>query len=140
MKKVFHKKEKKDSDVVESDNSEKEVVTPVVEQSHDTPPMSMEEMQALVEKNIKWSQVIYNQNKKIQRRLTMMVVGSYIRLFLILAPIIIGIMYLPAFIGTVLDQYGGGTSMNNFDIKTIMNVLKSGVTTPSVEDVIQQYR
>lgn len=140
MKKVFHKKEKKDSDVVESDNSEKEVATPVVEQSHDTPPMSMEEMQALVEKNIKWSQVIYNQNKKIQRRLTMMVVGSYIRLFLILAPIIIGIMYLPAFIGTVLDQYGGGTSMNNFDIKTIMNVLKSGVTTPSVEDVIQQYR
>ena len=48
--------------------------------------MSTDELKSLVEKNIKWSQVIYNQNKKIKRRLTLMVLGSYLRFLLIIAP------------------------------------------------------
>lgn len=59
----------------------------------------------LVEKNIKWSQVLYKQNKKMSRRLTFMAVGSYIRLFIILAPIVLGIIYLPRLIDEVQEKY-----------------------------------
>ena len=62
-------------------------------------------LRALVEKNIKWSQVIYHQNKQIKGRLTLMVIGSYIRLALILAPVILGIIYLPPLLKDVWLQY-----------------------------------
>lgn len=54
---------------------------------------------SLIEKNIKWSQLIYHQNKKIQRRLTFLVIGNYLRLLLVFIPIIIGILYLLPFFG-----------------------------------------
>lgn len=96
-----------------------------------------EDLKKLIEKNIKWSQIIYQQNKKIKNRLTLMIVGSYLKLFLILAPIIIAIFYLPPFINQMMKTYGGllsgqgGSSVgimeelnklllqNNVDIKQI---------------------
>ncbi|GEM_PF-2854933 len=71
---------------------------------HDVPivPASSEKatpnFQELLEKNIKWSQVIYHQNRKIQRRLTWMTVGNYIRLFLILLPLILGVFFISDFL------------------------------------------
>jgi len=64
-------------------------------------------LRELIEKNIKWSQVIYNQNRKIQRRLTWMTVGNYLRLFIIVAPIILGIIFLPSMFEQFMEQYGG---------------------------------
>lgn len=74
--------------------------------------LSMEDRQPsglkeLIEKNIKWSQVIYEQNKKIKRRLTLMVFGNYLRLIIILTPIIFGIIYLPPLIQKLFENYGG---------------------------------
>lgn len=84
-----------------------------------------EELKKLIEKNIKWSQVIYNQNKKIKHRITMMVVGSYIRLFLILVPIIIGLIYLPDFIDAYFSKYSGILDIENPEtIKLLLNSLK----------------
>ena len=65
-----------------------------------------ESLQELVEKNIKWSQVIYNQNKKIKRRLTMLVIGNYFRLFLIIAPIILGVLYFPEIMAKFNEYFG----------------------------------
>ncbi len=65
-----------------------------------------ESLQGLIEKNIKWSQVIYNQNKKIKHRLTMMVIGNYLRLFLILAPILLSIIFLPEILGKFTQYFG----------------------------------
>lgn len=65
-----------------------------------------ESLKTLIEKNIKWSQVIYNQNRKIQRRLSWIVFGSYLRLFLILVPVILGIIYLPPLVSDFWVQYG----------------------------------
>lgn len=96
-----------------------------------------DDLKKLIEKNIKWSQIIYEQNKKIKNRLTLMIVGSYLKIFLILAPIIIALFYLPPFINQIMKTYGGllpsqgGTSsgimdelnklllQNNVDIKQI---------------------
>ncbi|HRH23885.1 MAG TPA: hypothetical protein PK295_04650 [Candidatus Magasanikbacteria bacterium] len=65
-----------------------------------------EDLKTLIEKNIKWSQVIYHQNRKIQRRLSWIVFGSYFKLFLILVPIIIGLIYLPPLVSDFMKQYG----------------------------------
>ncbi|MFA5211367.1 MAG: hypothetical protein WC414_02585 [Patescibacteria group bacterium] len=78
-----------------------------------------EDLKKLIEKNIKWSQVIYNQNKKIKHRITLMVVGNYVRLFLIFVPIVIGIIYLPDFIENYLDKYSWILDLenqNNLDV------------------------
>src|SRR3989344_3083338 len=70
-------------------------------------PAHEDSVQSLIEKNIKWCQVIYEQNRKIKRRLTMMVVGNYLRLFLIIAPIVLAIIYLPPLIEKLLSTVGG---------------------------------
>jgi len=85
-------------------------------------------LQELIEKNIKWSQVIYNQNKKINRRLTMMVIGSYVRLALIMAPIIIGILYLPPLLAQMMEQYQsvlGGSASTAFDMKDFFDLWRN---------------
>ena len=71
------------------------------------------DLKELIEKNIKWSQVIYEQNRKIKHRLTMMVVGNYLRLLLIIAPIVLGFIFLPPLLEDIFGQYGnilGGVS------------------------------
>src|SRR3989344_2178533 len=55
----------------------------------------LSELRELLEKNIKWSQVIFEQNKRMKKRLTMMSVAGYIRLIIILVPIVLGLIYLP---------------------------------------------
>ena len=85
------------------------------------------DIKSLLEKNIKWSQVIFQQNKKIKRRLTMLVVGNYLRLFLILAPIIIGIIYLVPFVSDIIKEYNGLISLigsGSLDQKAISEILQ----------------
>ena len=89
-------------------------------------------LKELVEKNIKWSQVIYNQNKKIKRRLTMIVVGNYLRLLLIAAPIIFALIYLPPLLLDLFDQYGqilggaGGANATLGELGGLLDLLKQG--------------
>ena len=64
-------------------------------------------LKELVEKNIKWSQIIYEQNKKIKHRMTLMVIGSYLRLAIILIPIILAFIYLPPLLEGLVSQYQG---------------------------------
>jgi len=86
---------------------------PEVDQAHileePTPDMTTrefhEDLKELIEKNIKWSQVVYSQNKAIKHRLTMMVLLNYIKIIIILTPIILGIIYLPPLIADMLAQY-----------------------------------
>lgn len=50
----------------------------------------------LLEKNLKWSQIIYEQNRKINNKLLWTAVGSWIKVFLILIPLILaGIIIAP---------------------------------------------
>lgn len=90
-----------------------------------TEELKTENLEKLIEKNIKWSQVIYNQNKKIKHRLTMMVIGNYVRLFLILIPLIIGLIYLPDFIEAYFEKYAWiFNTENSGAIEILMNNLK----------------
>jgi len=62
-------------------------------------------IEKLITENIDWSKKVYEQNKTIKRRLLFMVIGNYLRLALIIIPLVIGAIYLPSLLGQVLDQY-----------------------------------
>lgn len=100
------------------------------------------ELKELIEKNIKWSQVIYNQNKKINRRLTVMVIGNYIRLILILAPIILGIIFLPSLLEQYMPQltslFGGATGTSLYDLGSLLQGSNSDST--QIQELIQNIR
>jgi len=86
-------------------------------------------LKELVEKNIKWSQVIYEQNKKIKHRLTLMVVGSYLRLAVIIIPIILAIFYLPPLLKELVGQYQnilGGVGGSSAQINDLLGKASSG--------------
>jgi hypothetical protein len=82
----------------------------------------------LVEKNIKWSQVIYEQNRGIKRRLTLLLVGGYLKLLLIVVPLILAFIYLPPLLKDLFAQYSsllGGLSGvskgGQIDVGSILN-------------------
>lgn len=84
-----------------------------------------ESLQELVKKNIKWSQIIYKQNKKIKRRLNWMAFGNYFRLFIIIIPIIFAFFYLPSFVKDLLIQYSGLLSNDlGVQIRESINLLQ----------------
>jgi len=98
-------------------------------------------LKELIEKNIKWSQVIYEQNKKINRRLTWMVVTGYIKLAIILAPLIIALIYLPPLIKDFIDQYGSVIGVQGGGFEQIMQLYKEafGENTNLTPEQIQKY-
>lgn len=97
-----------------------------------TPDMSIttshDSLKELIEKNIKWSQVVYHQNKAIKHRLSLMVLGSYLRLALVLIPIVLGIIYLPPFFSDIKTRYESVMSSlgNNSDISDILRQFFTG--------------
>lgn len=61
----------------------------------------------LLEKNLKWSQIIYEQNRKIHSKMMWTAVAGWIRVFLILVPLILAAWYLPGIINDFQNNYGG---------------------------------
>jgi len=66
--------------------------------------LGVEEMMV---KNLQWSQLIYEQNKKIQHRLTLIVITKYIWIALVVIPTILGFIYLPTLLEQFTKQYSG---------------------------------
>ncbi len=87
-----------------------------------------EDLKSLVEKNIKWSQVIYEQNQKIKRRMTMMVILGYLRLLVIVVPLVLALIYLPPMFKEMWGQYSSllGVGAGSEQISEIMSQISSG--------------
>ncbi len=98
------------------------------------PKEDKDDLRGLIEKNIKWSQLIFEQNKKIKKRLTLMAVGSYLRLALIIIPIILGIIYLPAFLSDVWQDYA---SVIGVSPESLLNT--SPIDKGAIEALIDQF-
>lgn len=60
----------------------------------------------LLEKNLKWSQIIYEQNRKINHKLLWSAVANWLRLFVLLVPFILAIIFLPPYVRDFKDKYG----------------------------------
>ena len=79
-----------------------ETVTPLQEAPKDA---SLGSLKELLEKNLKWSQIIYEQNRRINNKLTWAVLASWIKLLIILIPLVFAIWFLPPYVKRALEQY-----------------------------------
>ena len=61
----------------------------------------------MLKKSLQWSQIIYEQNKKIKYRLNLIIWGGILKWVLILAPVILGIIFLPPLLKQYWSQYSG---------------------------------
>lgn len=63
------------------------------------------DLRELVVKNLKWSQIIYEQNRKINRKLAWSATANWLKLFIILAPLLVALWYLPPLIQKAAATY-----------------------------------
>jgi len=91
---------------------------------------SNDSVKNLLEKNLKWSQIIYEQNRKINHKLMWAAIAGWLRLLLILAPLIIALFYLPPIIKSVWSNFnnitgysqGAGDSKNGNSLENLLKV------------------
>lgn len=85
-----------------------------------------EEVKDLLKKNLELTEEIYKMTKKIKHFITFQQVMSVIYIILIVAPIILGIVFLPPLLKNIFSQYQsllGGEGGGNL----IEGLLKQGV-------------
>lgn len=91
---------------------------------------TISDLRELLEKNLKWSQIIYEQNRKINSKLFWTAVSNWIRILLIVIPLILAVIFLPPLLKKALSGYsellGGvtGTSEKKINSSTIEQFLK----------------
>ena len=86
-------------------------------------------LKELLEKNLKWSQIIYEQNRKINNKLMWAAIGGWLRLVLILAPLIWAVWFLPPLVNKFMKNYG-----NLLGVKTD---LTQSVPSGSLEQIMK---
>lgn len=69
----------------------------------DTSPGALRD---LLEKNLKWSQIIYEQNRKLNNKLIWAAIAGWLRLALIVMPLIAAIIFLPTLLKSFMSNYG----------------------------------
>lgn len=69
------------------------------------PGASLETLKDLLEKNIRWSQVIYEQNKKILRRIFWSSIFTWVKIVVTIAIIVIAIVYASSWYRTLQKKY-----------------------------------
>jgi hypothetical protein len=88
-----------------------------------------EEIHELLEKNLKWSQIIYEQNRKISHTLMWSAVASWLRFLIIAVPFALAIIYLPSFLRTFEQKYGAW-------LKVFQNPASAVVSPPAIQDLV----
>ncbi|HLD60524.1 MAG TPA: hypothetical protein VJA27_00070 [Patescibacteria group bacterium] len=76
---------------------------------HATGGADAAQLKELLEKNLKWSQIIYEQNRKINHKLLWAAIASWLRFLIIAVPLILAILYLPRLIKEFQCSFLGGT-------------------------------
>ena len=112
--------------------------TPPPSPAKDTSPAALRE---LIEKNLKWSQIIYEQNRKINSKLFWQAVANWLRLLLIVATFAIAAWFLPPLLGNLMDQYTSIISDPGAAVKsgTVNNLLKNLPLSPEQKNAINNY-
>lgn len=75
-------------------------------------------LKELIEKNLKWSQIIYEQNRKINNKLLWTAIANWFKVLLILVPLVLAILFLGPLLKGVISQYSdllGGNGQQTSD-------------------------
>ena len=92
-------------------------------------PVTLEKIKELLTNNLKWSQIIYEQNRKINRKLFWASFFDYLKIALIVIPLVVGFFYLLPGINNLLnaaDIFSGGkdgTSEQGASLDAFLNQL-----------------
>lgn len=101
-------------------------VKPTVEQKmfgdpiKDTSPQALRE---LLEKNLKWSHIIYEQNRRLHSKLLWGLIANWLRLVLVAVPIILGIWFFPSFLRKIkaeASNYGHTTTSSAVGVDELL--------------------
>ncbi len=63
-------------------------------------------LKELIEKNLKWSQIIYEQNRKINNKLLLTAIAEWLKVLLIVVPLVLGVLFLGPLLKGAMSQYG----------------------------------
>jgi hypothetical protein len=96
--------------------------------------VGLKKLEEKLDKQFALSEKIFEQNRKIRRRLTMFVVASYLKLALILIPLILAAIFLPPLIKPVIEQYQSVVDLSS----TVSGSKTSGGKTPVDASLVQQ--
>ncbi len=100
MFKIFEKSNKKKVKSKEKEQKEDEVNDLVDDSTTDH-----NDLKKLLKTNIKLNEEILEYSKKINNHLLFSRILSYIKIFLILVPIILGLFFLPKVVEPLIEQY-----------------------------------
>lgn len=87
------------------------------------------DLRELIEKNLKWSQIIYEQNRKINNKLLWASIFGWFKIILIVAPLIWAYIYLQPMLKGVLKQYGSLLGLEQ----------QSGAKSASIESLLNMF-
>ncbi|MDO8499304.1 MAG: hypothetical protein Q7S66_01440 [bacterium] len=111
----------------------------IVEPVKDASP---EALRALLEKNLKWSQIIYEQNRKINRKLFWYDFMGWLRLLVVAVPLIFALIYLPPIIKNLLQKYNSilqpGAGSQTAETGSLANILKLLPLSPVQQEQLKQ--
>lgn len=115
-------------------------VKPEVEKIVEKP--KEETLEDLVKKNLKWSQIIYEQNRKINNKLLWSAIAEWLRLLIIVIPIILALLYLPPLLKNIWSQYSdllgnGATQNSGSNQNTIDNFIKLFNLDPAKQEQLK---
>lgn len=82
-------------------------------------PVTLEKINELLTNNLKWSQIIYEQNRKINHKLFWASFFDYLKIAIIIIPLIVGFFYLLPGINNLLKTV---------DVFSGVDVCKDGTT------------
>ncbi len=106
-----------------------------------TEPVKAEpSLKELIEKNLKWSQIIYEQNRKINNKLLWSAAANWLRLLVIVVPIILAFIFLPPLLKNVWSQYGdllGKAPATGAKQDSLENLLKLFNLNPAQQEQIK---
>jgi len=97
-------------------------------------------LKELIEKNLKWSQIIYEQNRKINNKLLWTAVASWIKLLILVGSIVAAVVFLPPLLKGVFSQYSQllGNISTGGDIKNPMdNLMKLFNLDPAKQEQLK---
>jgi len=108
--------EKKEKETISSEEKRPIIIEDKKEEINK--PIADATTKELLEKNLKWSQIIYEQNRKINNKLLWLAIGNWIKVFLILIPLILAVLFLAPIVRNFSSLYSNLLLGNTLDTKT----------------------
>jgi len=98
--------------------------------NNETPSNNNEEIKELLRQNLELTKEIHDMTHKIKGYITFQKIMSFIYFILIVGPIVLSVIYLPAILNSALGQYKELLSESPIDPEILKNLQNGNVQIP----------